>query len=106
MFGDRDYVSEAVDHALSADDASRATELVEQGGSRLLEHSQMSTLLGLIAKLREGSVRDSPQLQLFVAWASTLLQRPDPALTALERARAGVEQLAGGPRAEAQCHVA
>ena len=30
-FGDRDYVSEAVDHALSADDASRATELVEAG---------------------------------------------------------------------------
>ena len=52
----------------------------------LLEHAQMSTLLGLIAKLpARDSRRTSVRLQLILAWANNELLRPAPAHTALDR---------------------
>ncbi|WAM19216.1 serine/threonine-protein kinase [Rhodococcus sp. JS3073] len=68
-FADHEFLSEAVDHALAAGDQQRAVELVELDGTRLLEHSQMSTLLALVAKLPPRQVLSSPRLQLAVAWA-------------------------------------
>ncbi|TQC46665.1 hypothetical protein EEB14_24990 [Rhodococcus sp. WS4] len=83
-FADRKLVSEAVDHALAAGDQDRAVELVERDGAYLLEHTQMSTLLGLVAKLPPRIVVSRPRLQLAVAWANILLHRAEPAQRALD----------------------
>ncbi|MGW5153549.1 protein kinase domain-containing protein [Rhodococcus koreensis] len=83
-FADRKLISEAVDHALAAGDQDRAVELVEHDGTSLLEHSQMSTLLGLVAKLPPRIVVSRPRLQLAVAWANILLHRAEPAQRALD----------------------
>ena len=56
MVADHEMVSEAVDHALIAGNVERAVDLVEQGGIKLLECSQMATFLALIAKLPHDAV--------------------------------------------------
>ncbi|MGV9869320.1 protein kinase domain-containing protein [Rhodococcus koreensis] len=87
-FADHHFLNEAVDHALAAGDPAVAVELIENNGMDLLEHAQMSTLLGLIAKLPSRLVTMSYRLQLILAWANNQLLRCEPARTALERAEA------------------
>jgi serine/threonine-protein kinase PknK len=84
-FADHRFLSEAVDSAIAAGDEHQAIELVETNATYLLEHSQMSTLLGLVGKLPQLLVTDSAPLQLAVAWANILLQRADAAKLALDR---------------------
>ncbi|WAM19429.1 protein kinase (plasmid) [Rhodococcus sp. JS3073] len=91
-FADHRFLSEAVDHALAAGDEHRAVALVEKNGTYLLEHSQMSTLLGLVAKLPSLVVGDSAPLQLAVAWANILLQRADQAQGALHHIRPSLDK--------------
>uniref|UniRef100_UPI003D94F979 protein kinase domain-containing protein n=1 Tax=Gordonia sp. B7-2 TaxID=3420932 RepID=UPI003D94F979 len=93
-FGDHDMLAEAVDHALSAGDTRRAVELVEADGRTLLEHSQMSTVLGLIDKLPPSVVVTSPRLQLTVAWSNVLLHHTDRARAAIDRVNAGLDAVA------------
>jgi len=78
-FAEHRLISDAVDHALAADDEERAIELVESDGTYLLEQSQMTTLLGLVGKLPPNLVEARPRLQLAVAWANILVHRPVPA---------------------------
>lgn len=85
-FAERRLSGEAVDHALLGGDPDRAVEIVERDSYHLLEHSRMSTLLGLVAKLPAANVA-RPRLQLAVAWANVLLQRPAAALAALDVGR-------------------
>jgi LuxR family maltose regulon positive regulatory protein/serine/threonine-protein kinase PknK len=56
----------------------------------LVEHSRMATLLGLIKKLPQFRLPDRPGLQIAVAWANCLLQRPQAAQTALHHVRAAL----------------
>lgn len=87
-FADHHFLNEAVDHALAAGDQAVAVGLIENNGMDLLEHAQMSTLLGLIAKLPSPLVTMSYRLQLILAWANNQLLRREPARSALERAEA------------------
>jgi serine/threonine-protein kinase PknK len=82
-FAEHHLLREAVDHAITAGDEERATELAELHGVELVNHSQMSTLLALVSKLPPHIVAVSPRLQLTLAWANMLLQRPAAALAAL-----------------------
>lgn len=91
-FAEHRYLIEAVEHALAAGDEHAAVKLVEDNQTYLLEHSQMSTLLGLIAKLPPSLVADSAYLQLAIAWANILLNRFGPALPALARIQPALEQ--------------
>ena len=75
-FAEHHLLREAVDHAIAAGDEERATELAELHGLELIEHSQMGTLLALVSKLPPHIVALSPRLQLTLAWANALLQRP------------------------------
>jgi serine/threonine-protein kinase PknK len=84
-FADHHLLNEAVDHALAAGDASRAVDLVEADEANLPEWSSMSTLLGIVAKLPPRMVVARPRIQLVVAWANVLLQRPVPTGVALTR---------------------
>lgn len=88
-FAERRLTGEAVDQALLGGDPDRAVELVERDSYHLIEHSRMSTLLGLVAKLPGANVA-RPRLQLAVAWANVLLQRPEAARAALDVGRTAV----------------
>ena len=82
-FAEHHLLREAVDHALAAGDEDRVRALAELHGVDLVEHSQMSTFLALVSKLPLHIVALSPRLQLTLAWANMLLQRPAAAHAAL-----------------------
>jgi LuxR family maltose regulon positive regulatory protein len=69
--------AEAVSHALVAVDVERAVRLVEQGGSRMLRHSEMSTLLKWLQALPQEMVRARSRLSLFEGWALVLTGQPE-----------------------------
>jgi ATP/maltotriose-dependent transcriptional regulator MalT len=94
-FADHHMLVEAVDHALAAGDTGRAVELVETDGPTLLEHSQMSTLLGLVEKLPSGAVVSSLKLQMMLSWAYVLLGRTNLTRTALERVDGALTTMEG-----------
>jgi serine/threonine-protein kinase PknK len=85
-FRHRHLLGEALDHILAAGDRTAAVALIEDESSYLLSRSQMSTLLGLIAKLPADLVSASPRLQLATGWANAELQRLDLAREARRRA--------------------
>lgn len=89
-FGDHQYLNEAVNHFLAAGDPESAAELVEVDGVHLLEDSQISTLRGLVEKLPPQMLDARPRLQLALAWANSLLHRPDATVRALEHAEAAL----------------
>ncbi|WP_330256075.1 protein kinase [Nocardia sp. NBC_00565] len=95
-FGDHHFLREAVDHALAAGDSATAVALIESDGTQLLEQSQMSTLLALIAKLPPEAVRSSLRLQITTAWANLLLQHPEAAKAALVQVHSLLEHDQGG----------
>jgi serine/threonine-protein kinase PknK len=84
-FRERHLLSEALGHLLAAADSAAAVALLEADSLYLLDRSQMSTLLGLIAKLPADRVLSSPRLQLTIGWANTELQRLDVAIEARRR---------------------
>ena len=90
-FADRHLLSEAVDHCLATGDADAAVKLVERDGVFLIEHSRMTTLLGLVDKLPPTTVVGRPRLQLMLAWCNVLLQRPGAGRRALALARGALE---------------
>ncbi|QZS52631.1 serine/threonine-protein kinase [Rhodococcus opacus] len=96
-FGDHGMLSEAVDHAMAAQDHDRAIELVESDGMKLIENSRMATLLGLVAKLPSADVYQRPRLQLIVAWANVLLHRPVAMQSALDRLQATIDAVPATP---------
>ena len=89
-FAGNGYLNEAVDHALAAGDPAGAVDLVEQDETNLLEQSKMTTLLGIVKKLPPQLVVSRAGLQLVIAWAHTLLQRPALTATALNRFEAAL----------------
>ncbi|MGV9709538.1 protein kinase domain-containing protein [Gordonia sp. NPDC003424] len=89
-YAEHGMLAEAVDHALAAEDPRRAVALVEADGRTLLEHSQMTTLLGLIDKLPPSAVASSPRLQLAAAWSNVLLHHTDRARAAIDRMRSAL----------------
>ena len=98
-FADHGLVNEAVTHALAAGNDAGAIDLVERQAMDLVEHSRMATLLGLVNRLPGRLLPDRPKLQIAIAWANCLLQRPLPANDALEHVRGA---LAGSPDAESR----
>jgi ATP/maltotriose-dependent transcriptional regulator MalT len=86
------YLNEAVDHALAAGDPTRAVDLVEQDRTNLIEQGKMTTFLGIVAKLPPQLVVSRARLQLTIAWANLLSQRPAPFSAALNRFEAALDQ--------------
>jgi serine/threonine-protein kinase PknK len=92
-FRERHLLTEALAHLLDAGASASAVELLEEDSTYLLDRSQMSTLLGLVAKLPPAQVLSSPRLQLTIGWANTELQRLDVATEARRRALEMLELL-------------
>ncbi len=98
-FADHGLTNEAVTHALAAGNDAGAIDLVEREAMDMVEHSRMASLLGLVNMLPARLLPDRPRLQIAIAWANCLLQRPDPAQDALEHVYAA---LAGAGDAESR----
>ena len=103
-FLEHQMLSQAVDHLILAGDARQAVDAVEQAASDLNEQSQMSTLIGLAAKLPAQHADARPGLQVNLAWANVVLHRLAAVEDALRLAEAGIDSVptdqAGDLRAE------
>ena len=103
-FTEHQMLSQAVDHLILAGDARQAVDAVEQAATDLMEQSQMSTLIGLAAKLPAQHADGRPRLQVDLAWANVVLHRLAAVENALRLAEAGIDSVpddqAGDLRAE------
>ena len=88
-FRSQHMLSPAVSHLLAAGDHDDAIAAVESEALLLLEQSQMSTLLGLAAKL-PATATTRPRLQMALAWAQALLHQREPAFEALGHVEAAL----------------
>jgi serine/threonine-protein kinase/serine/threonine-protein kinase PknK len=92
-FSEHQMLSQAVDHLILAGDARQAVDLVERAAPELNEQSQMSTLIGLAAKLPTQLADDRPRLQVDLAWANVVLHRLAAVEDALRLAEGGIDLL-------------
>ena len=103
-FSEHKMLSQAVDHLILAGDARQAADAVEQAAPDLIERSQMSTLIGLAAKLPMQFADARPRLQVDLAWANAILHRVTAVTDALRSAEAAIDSVpaeqAGDLRAE------
>jgi serine/threonine-protein kinase/serine/threonine-protein kinase PknK len=90
-FTEHDMLSQAVDHMILAGDARQAVDAVEQAASDLMEQSQMTTFIGLVAKLPAQQADGRPRLQVDVAWSNVVLHRLAAAEHALQLAGFAIE---------------
>jgi ATP/maltotriose-dependent transcriptional regulator MalT len=101
---DHQMLSQAVDHLILAGDEQEAVDAVEQAAQDLMEQSQMSTLIGVAAKLPAQRADARPRLQVDLGWANVVLHRLTKAEDALRLAELGIDALptdeAGDLRAE------
>lgn len=66
------YPAEAIDHALAANDAELAANLVEMQGPAMLRARREATLLAWLSRLPDATVRERPTLTVGYAWALLL----------------------------------
>ncbi|UAK29905.1 protein kinase [Nocardia asteroides] len=91
-FGDHGMLSEAIEHALAADDDEKAVGILEAKSRDLVQEAQLATFLGLVAKLPPAAAADRPRLQVGIAWTNALLRRPTELHAALRLVRASLEK--------------
>src|SRR6201993_67813 len=92
-FLEHQMLSQAVDHLILAGDAQQAVDAVEQAASDLNEQNQLTTLIGLAAKLPAQHADARPRLQVNLAWANLVLRRAAALLDALRLAEIGIDSL-------------
>ncbi|MDT5283364.1 MAG: serine/threonine-protein kinase PknK [Mycobacterium sp.] len=92
-FNKHDMLNQAVDHLILAGDARQAVDAVEQAATDLMEQSQMSTLIGLAAKLPAQHADGRPRLQVDLAWANVVLHRLAAGDDALRLAEVGIDSV-------------
>ena len=73
---DHGMLSEAIDHALAGGDDAQAVDLVETHAMDCVQHAQLATLVGLVAKLPSVKIATRPQLLVALAWAHMMLRQP------------------------------
>jgi serine/threonine-protein kinase/serine/threonine-protein kinase PknK len=89
-------LSQAVDHLILGGQGRQAVDAVEQAATDLMEQSQMSTLIGLAAKLPAQHADARPRLQVDLAWANVVLHRPAAVEQALRLAELGIDAATTG----------
>jgi serine/threonine-protein kinase/serine/threonine-protein kinase PknK len=92
-FLEHQMLGQAVDHLILAGDAQQAVDAVEQASGDLVEGSQMSTLIGLAAKLPARHADARPRLQVNLAWANLVLRRAPALSDAVRLAEIGIDSL-------------
>jgi LuxR family maltose regulon positive regulatory protein len=71
-YAQHDFADEAIHHALAAEDANGAADIIEAVWLKLVGQGQLARLLGWLEKLPEAFVRTRPLLCLGHAWVLTL----------------------------------
>src|SRR5215210_766937 len=79
-------VTEAIHHALAAQDWEQAVRLIEASGMAVVLSRQVQTMLGWIDEIPEELVRERPVLCTIHAIALVFLNRPDAAEARLQQA--------------------
>src|SRR5246500_483338 len=92
-FSEHQMLSQAVDHLILAGDVRQAVDAVEHAAPDLNERSQMSTLIGLAAKLPAQHADVRPRLQVDLAWANVVLHRLAAVDDALRLAEAAIDSV-------------
>ncbi len=90
----RDLVTEAVRHALAAQEFERAAHLMEQAAPALRRNRQEATLLGWLRQLPDDTIRSSPVLSVFSGYmlmVSGDLDEVEPRFDDAERALAAAD---------------
>ena len=85
------FAGEAIEHWLAAGNYHEAAQLAEARGFEMLEHGQLSTLLGWLARLPTEAILALPRLAIYHAWALLLSGQAgavEPYLQATEQALA------------------
>jgi LuxR family maltose regulon positive regulatory protein len=85
-FEEEGLVSEAINHALAAQDWERAVRLIESDGITVVLNRQVQTMLGWIDRIPEELARERPALCTIRALALVLSNRPDAAEASLREA--------------------
>jgi LuxR family maltose regulon positive regulatory protein len=70
------YMQEAIEHAFSANEPSRAAQLVEQIAEALLKRSEVATLRRWLDRLPDEQVSTRPALCIYHAWILLMSNRP------------------------------
>jgi LuxR family maltose regulon positive regulatory protein len=78
-FAAEGLTSEAIHHALAAEDWQQAVELVSQAADALLKRGELLTLIGWYQKIPQSLIREHPDFGLSYAWALLLIGRFDDA---------------------------
>jgi ATP/maltotriose-dependent transcriptional regulator MalT len=104
-FSEHQMLSQAVDHLILAGDAAQAADAVERAAPDLNERSQMSTLIGLAAKLPAQYAEVRPRLQVDLAWANVVLNRLAAVEDALRLAELGIDSLPPDQAADLRAEI-
>ncbi|MBN1661411.1 MAG: hypothetical protein JXA93_23670 [Anaerolineae bacterium] len=104
------FVSEAVQHALSAADWSLAAELVPQVAGQLMHRGEVATLLRWYRTVPRDVVHSNPQLCLEFTWPLVVTEQIDEAEACLDQVEQAAEERADpalqGAAAVARAHIA
>jgi LuxR family maltose regulon positive regulatory protein len=87
-FRGRGYVDEAVRHAVLADEASAAADLLDQYGRDLLARGEFRNLNSLVRRLPEREIQARTNLRLWMARSQLLARELDACAESLERLEA------------------
>lgn len=87
-FRDHGYVDEAVRHALSANEAAAAAELLDQYGQDLLARGQFRNMNSLVRQLPEQEIQARVNLRLWMARSQLLARELDACAEGLRRLEA------------------
>jgi LuxR family maltose regulon positive regulatory protein len=97
----RGLIAEAVSHALAANDVERVARLVEGNALAMLDHGELTTLVGWLDTLPDDVVRARPWLCVAHAWALAYAGQLDAVESLLqdaEKTMGEVAQHVGGLR--------
>lgn len=75
-FAGQGMLAEAISHALDAGDAEHAASLIDLAAMKMVERSEIITLLGWIARIPEAAIAHRIPTRIAQAWALTLCLRP------------------------------
>lgn len=98
--------TEAVSHALSAQEFGRAAELLEKIAPDMIQRSELARLLAWLDVLPENALQDQPLLALYYCWGLFLSGEITQAITRLQEveSRLSKEEIKRQP--EVQGHIA
>ncbi len=95
-------ISEAVRHALVAEDFERAARLVEQTRGAMITRDELNTLLGWLEALPDKLVRSRPPLCLAYAWVLVLTGQVDAVEARLRDAEFALDTISAEPEERAR----